>query len=118
VQTTPRESVVEVSCGAGSVELDTQIDSADGLLSFDLEQNANVNGEGVVTFYGITLAADALALAGAGKLPDAGNIAERQPSATLTFAREDDGTWAADVTVSTSTDYFHVAVATLERDPS
>jgi hypothetical protein len=118
VRTTPRESVVELSCASGSVQLDTQIDSADGLLSFDLLQNADVNGDGVVTFAGVSVAADALALAEAGKLPDASNIAERQPSATVGFAQRDDGTWAASVTVSTSTDYFHAAVGTLERDPS
>ena len=118
VRTTPRESVVELSCASGSVQLDTHLDSADGLLSFDIQQNADVNGEGVVTFTGVSVAADALALAEAGKLPDASDIAERQPSATVAFAQQDDGTWAASVTVSTSTDYFHAAIGTLERDPS
>jgi hypothetical protein len=117
VQTTPRESVVEVSCVPGSVQLDTHIDSADGVLSFDLEQSADVDGDGLVAFAGVSVPADALALAQAGKLPEAGDIAERQPSATLAFAQQEDGTWAVSVTVSTSTDYFHAAVGTLERDP-
>jgi hypothetical protein len=118
VHAEPEVSAVDMSCSRPFVEVQYRAESADGLLALLVPGDLLVEDDGSVSFESASLTADAQALVDAGKLPEAIGIGARDPDATLTLTVESDGTWSAVVTVSTSTDSFSAAAATLQRDPS
>jgi hypothetical protein len=118
VQVEPDAPSMEVSCERAYAEVHYRIDSADGVLTLLVAAQLPLAEEGIVSFDGAVFAPDAGAIAAAGKLPEAPGIAERAPEATLTLSEESDGTRSLVLVVSTSTDYFNVAIATLQRDAS
>ena len=116
VRATPEQASVEMACERGVVDVAFEIDSADGVLSLRVQAPLEVERDGRVRFSGAGAELDTQTLAGAGKLPEAPDLSARFPHATLTLLPEEDGSWSAVVAISTSTDYFNAAVASLLRD--
>lgn len=118
VEVEPDAPSAEISCERAYAEVHYRVHSADGVLALFEPAQLALAEAGTVRFDGAVFAPDARAIAGAGKLPEAPGIGERAAEATLTLALDDDGTRSLVLVVSTSTDYFNVAVASLQRDAS
>ncbi len=118
VEVEPDAPSVELSCERSYAEVHYRVDSGDGVLALVAPAQVALAEEGTVSFDGAVFEPDARAIADAGKLPEAPGINARAPEATLTFSGESDGTRSLVLVVSTSTDYFNVAIATLQREAS
>lgn len=116
VEVEPDALSVEISCEHPYANVHYRLESTDGVLALFESAQLALDEAGTISFDGAVFEPDARAIAGAGKLPAAPSIGEQAPKATLTLAVQDDGTRSLVLVVSTSTDYFNVAVATLQRD--
>jgi hypothetical protein len=112
----PLDSFSCEACSERRVAVEYQLESGDGVLSFDEVQERGVDDAGFVLADYLELSPDAQALVAAGMLPEAPGIASRNPQATFTFEPESDGSWSGTLVVKSSSDYLHTAVVSLARD--
>jgi hypothetical protein len=116
VEAIPLDSFSCEGCWPRQVDVGYQLESGDGILSFNEVQARDVDDAGFVLGDSFGLAPDAQKLVTAGTLPDAPGIASREPRATFTFELESAGTWSGTLVVQSSSDYLHTAIVNLARD--
>lgn len=102
-------------CDSARVELTYELETGEPAISAAPKSSVQVDNGGVIIPQTQHLTIDAIALADAGKLPDAPGIAMRKPVGTLILEATSDYELSATIEVRSNTDQLTVALGKLAR---
>jgi len=105
-------------CGYREVNVTYSLESGDGVLRLEEVESVQVDSEGFIVPGTLTFEVDAHLLIEAGKLAEASNLGDRDPSGALSLGLSDAGGYSGSLVVTSSMDRLNVAlVETMPEAP-